>query len=63
MPTVCPICRGKGLRRSKRRGIVESKILSLLSVRPFRCMDCDYRFYGLASPTSSIETKSAAPTP
>src|ERR1700690_4333466 len=53
MPPSCPICRSKDVRRSKRRGMLESTILNLIPLRPFRCMDCDYRFYGLASSATS----------
>jgi ribosomal protein L37AE/L43A len=58
MPALCPRCERKAVRRSKRRGVIESTLLSLIRVRPFRCMDCDRRFYGLAFQTSSIQSKS-----
>jgi hypothetical protein len=58
VPALCPCCQSKAVRRSKRRGVFESTLLSLIHVRPFRCMDCDRRFYGLAFQTSSIQSKS-----
>jgi hypothetical protein len=60
VPVVCPQCQSKAIRRSKRRGIFESFVLSLISIRPFRCTDCYHRFYGLISQPDSIQTKSAA---
>lgn len=58
MPAVCPYCGSKAIRRSKRRGMVESS-LSLIWVRPFRCKDCDQRFYAFISPARLVEIKSA----
>jgi ribosomal protein L37AE/L43A len=55
----CPSCHSKAVRRSERRGIFESTVLSLIPWRPFRCKDCDYRFYGLTSPLASILSKVA----
>jgi len=41
----CPRCDGKVIRRSHRIGSLE-RFLSFLSfVRPYRCLDCDCRFY------------------
>jgi hypothetical protein len=42
----CPKCQSKETRRSKRRGFFELGLLGLLPVLPFRCRDCDWRFYG-----------------
>jgi hypothetical protein len=56
----CPHCQSKDIRRSKRRGMFESSVLSLMPVRPFRCKDCDRRFYGLRSQANPIQSKSAA---
>jgi hypothetical protein len=41
----CPFCHGTRIHRSRRRGIYERRILSLIFVRPFRCEDCDFRFF------------------
>ena len=59
MPVTCPHCQSKALRRSKRRGLFESIVLSLTPLRPFRCKECDHRFYGLTSQSDSIQSKSA----
>jgi len=40
----CPRCDGKNVHRSSRRGIREHA-LSFFSLYPYRCHDCDKRFY------------------
>ena len=40
----CPRCDGKNVHRSSRRGIRE-RAISLFSLYPYRCHDCDKRFY------------------
>ena len=40
----CPRCDGKNVHRSSRRGIREHAI-SVFSLYPYRCHDCDKRFY------------------
>jgi len=42
----CRSCGSKSVSRSKRRGIVERVLFRLLPIRPYRCNDCDSRFYG-----------------
>jgi predicted Zn-ribbon and HTH transcriptional regulator len=44
MPFRCPWCQSERTRRSKTRGFFEA-FLSKLSVKPFRCHDCDCRFF------------------
>jgi hypothetical protein len=41
----CPRCGGKSIRRSHRVGFMERCLLRMSSVRPYRCLDCDRRFY------------------
>jgi len=60
VPTVCPDCESKAIRRSRRNGMFELSLLRLIPVRPFRCKDCCRRFYGLTFLTNSIQSKSAA---
>jgi hypothetical protein len=43
----CPVCKSKNVARSMRRGALESLVLPLLLLRPFRCQSCDNRYYGL----------------
>src|ERR1700694_3197078 len=40
----CPDCQSDQIRRSKTRGSVES-LLAFLQIRPYRCEECDYRFF------------------
>jgi hypothetical protein len=42
----CPSCHGGSIRRSTRRGFVERVFLRLAMVWPYRCDDCDVRFWG-----------------
>ena len=41
----CPHCRSIETFRSHRRGAVERYLLRVVGVRPFRCLNCDVRFY------------------
>jgi transposase-like protein len=59
MPVHCPRCQSKEVRRSKRRGIFELSLLSMVPMRPYRCEDCDRRFYAFTSSTESIPSDSA----
>ena len=40
----CPQCRGRHVRRSRHRRVWE-RLLGLLTVRPYRCHGCNFRFY------------------
>jgi len=40
----CPDCQSDQIRRSKTRGTVES-LLAFLRIRPYRCEECDGRFF------------------
>lgn len=56
MAVVCPHCNSKYIHRSKRRGIFELSVLALVPIKPFRCEECDRRFYSLASATDSAQS-------
>ncbi len=43
----CPECHGRNVRRSIRYGILDTWILPLFMLRPFRCDRCDRRYFGL----------------
>ncbi|HTP44259.1 MAG TPA: hypothetical protein VMJ13_06820 [Candidatus Acidoferrum sp.] len=45
----CPHCNSDEVYRSHRRGTVEKYILRVVGVRPYRCANCDARFYGFAA--------------
>jgi hypothetical protein len=57
----CPFCRSIETFRSHRRGTVERYLLAVVSVRPFRCLNCDARFYAFArfDDETSVNTKAA----
>jgi hypothetical protein len=40
----CPDCQSNLTHESRTRGIVES-LLVFLRIRPYRCEQCDYRFF------------------
>jgi hypothetical protein len=40
----CPACRSGCVRRSHRKGVVEKTLLAAAFVRPFRCVECGWRF-------------------
>jgi hypothetical protein len=45
MKRSCPHCRSVETFRSHRRGTVERFLLRVVGVRPFRCLNCDVRYY------------------
>jgi hypothetical protein len=57
----CPQCRSIDTSRSHRRGTVERYVLAIIGVRPFRCLNCDARFYGFArsDEETSLNNKAA----
>jgi hypothetical protein len=44
---LCPRCGSSEVFRSHRHGTVERYLLRAIGVRPFRCVNCDGRFYRL----------------
>jgi len=42
----CPVCESSSVRRSRRTGFVERIWFRLAFVWPYRCDDCDSRFWG-----------------
>jgi predicted RNA-binding Zn-ribbon protein involved in translation (DUF1610 family) len=45
----CPQCGSYLVRLSKRRTWIEHVVCRLLFVRPYRCDDCDARFFGFGA--------------
>jgi hypothetical protein len=41
----CPRCQYYGVERSKRRGFLEKRIMSLFGYYPWRCAGCSNRFF------------------
>jgi hypothetical protein len=42
---ICPLCRGRTTHRSRRDGLIERITHYLLFRSPYRCLDCDHRFF------------------
>ena len=42
----CPTCGSKNIHRSRRQGFYERLVLRIRSQRPYRCMECNGRYYG-----------------
>jgi transposase-like protein len=55
----CPRCHSEHIRRSKRKGIIERRILALLFVRPFRCESCNLRFFRWSFTTNPNAARTA----
>jgi hypothetical protein len=43
---ICPGCGSGHISKSRLRGVVEQLVFRLVGVHPYRCSDCDKRFYG-----------------
>jgi hypothetical protein len=43
----CRSCKSREVRRSSRRNAVE-RLLSAFGLLPYRCLDCNRRFFGMA---------------
>jgi len=50
MPVHCPLCQSTIISKSRRRGLLESVVFTLIRVRPYRCQSCDSRFFRWAVP-------------
>jgi hypothetical protein len=50
MPDRCPLCQSINISKSRRRGLLESVVFTLIRVRPYRCQSCDLRFFRWAVP-------------
>ena len=44
----CPHCKSLETSRSHRHGGVERYLLRVIGVLPYRCLDCDARFYSFS---------------
>jgi hypothetical protein len=43
--TNCPSCSSSKVRRSRRKGVFEKGFLKIFAVYPYRCEECDERYY------------------
>jgi len=48
----CPVCRSRTVRRSVRRNLIE-RMRSLTGQYPYRCFDCQTRFFAFRVPHES----------
>ncbi len=57
----CPHCKSLETSRSHRHGGVERCLLRVIGVLPYRCLDCDARFYAFSrfGAGSSVTDKAA----
>jgi hypothetical protein len=51
----CPTCESHAIRRSARKGFVERVLLRITLVWPYRCDDCDTRFWGFQRTAPSMK--------
>jgi len=49
----CPVCNSSDARRSRRQHLGDY-LLSAIGVYPWRCRDCEARFYGRLLPLSAL---------
>jgi len=55
----CPECGGGVMHSSRRRGVVEKVLCGVLPIHPYRCNDCDYRFFRLRLANSAAKRRPA----
>ncbi len=51
----CPACGGSSIHRSRRRGLREHILHKLLFISPFRCRECDSRYFRFRPGSHSID--------
>jgi hypothetical protein len=49
----CPRCESGMVHRSHRRGMLERVICAMLPIGPYRCGECDYRYFRFRSGQST----------
>ncbi len=55
----CPECDSGRIRQSRRKGIAEKVFLTMISLKPFRCERCDFRFYRWSFATKNNSSRQA----
>jgi hypothetical protein len=51
----CPNCASPAIHRSRRKGLLEQILHSVLFISPYRCKTCDERYFRFRLPVSSGE--------
>jgi hypothetical protein len=59
----CPFCESHAIRRSHNAGLFDALFVRLMLMRPFRCMECEERFYGFFFRKSALKKQQARPKP
>lgn len=54
---VCPNCGSHQYYKSRRKGLWEQFLHSVFSISPFRCTQCDERYFGSRHPQHSVENQ------
>jgi hypothetical protein len=54
-PGRCPNCASASVRRSRRNGVIEKTLLKALALHPYRCEECDERYFRLGMRRESPE--------
>jgi hypothetical protein len=47
------------MHRSRRRGVLEKVLCGVLPIHPYRCDECDYRFFRLRPANSPVKHRPA----
>jgi transposase-like protein len=56
----CPLCASEHLHRSRGRGIYERILLRAIGKYPYRCDECDERFYAQRPKVPAAVTQAGA---
>jgi len=56
---LCPQCGSEYIRKSRRMGVVEKRLLAVLLVKPFRCEECNFRFFRFSFTANPNPARSA----
>jgi transcription elongation factor Elf1 len=46
----CPECSSNNVRRARRHGVLEHMLMKMIRVHPYRCENCEARFYNAVTP-------------
>ena len=53
-PNRCPGCQSQNVRKSRRRNVYEKLFCAVFFLSPFRCEDCDERYFGFHPPKNDV---------
>ena len=58
----CPSCKSSRLRRTHRIGVLERTLSKIFGLRPYRCKECDDRFFRIKTHRKLIAQSLASTT-